>query len=68
VIKPGHVLVKLDLVIATDWPMISKSKRRGSAIGKGITASRRQQSLPATWKFAGNFHAARLPAEWHDGT
>ena len=67
-IKPSHVLVKFDLVIATDWPVIPKSKRGGSAVANDVTACTRQQSLSATCGFAGNFHAARLPAQSYDGT
>ncbi len=60
-IKPGHVRVKFDLVIATDWPVIPKSKTPRSAVAKGVTARKRQQSLSATCDFAGNFtlHACR---------
>jgi hypothetical protein len=38
VIKPGHVRVKFDLVIATDWPVIFEIENGAAAIAKGVKA------------------------------
>jgi len=69
VIKPGHILVKFDRVIATDWPMIPNSKRGGSAMPCGVKEpARLVRRVRKRFRIAGNFHTPRLPTWWHDGT
>jgi hypothetical protein len=77
VIKLGHVVVKFYRVIATDWPVIPKAKRRGSAVPCGLKG---RQSSSAAWKAVSDrratftLHACGASgmmeldaAEWGDG-